>query len=154
MSARFRHLFVMRPAPIADADISVGETMHAMASDSSIVTATVENKADRGMTLDVRACAWRQEGELDVLTPSHDIRVGPASFVLAPKSKKIVRFAVTAHDVTCECAYQIEFSDREGRTQAALHAFLSPIGASSSLRARDVAEPPLLLKKPRSMVRS
>ncbi len=148
MSARFHHLFFMRPAPQADAGIHIGAMMHAMASDKSIVTAIITNNTDRGMTLDANASAWRQEGDLDVLTPSHDIRIGPASFVLAPQTKQIVRFGITAHDPLHERAYQVAFSDCDGCNLATLPVFIAPVGARASLRVcieRNSQTPRLIL---------
>jgi hypothetical protein len=135
MSARFSHVFFMRAAQDANADIHIGEMMRAIASDKSIVSAVVTNKTDRGMTLDVKAAAWRHEGDLDVLSPSRDIRVGPGAFFLAPRSTQIVRFGVTTHEGILERAYHVTFSNRDGGELAAFPIFVAPVGAKASLCA-------------------
>ncbi|WP_216320928.1 fimbrial biogenesis chaperone [Deinococcus aestuarii] len=74
----------------------------------SLTTQTTFTNLDRlPMSFSVEVFEWTSEGGQDVLTPTSDVLVNPASFTLAPNGKQVIRVGVRRKPGDRELTYRV-----------------------------------------------
>ena len=64
-----------------------------LAHGQSATTIEVRNRGDAPAAVQIRAYAWTQAGDEDILTPTHDIIVSPPMFTVPMAGARVVSFS-------------------------------------------------------------
>ena len=142
MTTRWMHALLLAlaaPCAAMAAVIEVAPVSHELAPGQQALSMTVTNRADSGVSLQVRGFAWTQDDGQDRLLPAADVLVAPAIFSLAPGQSQVLRAALRAPATLREGSYrllidELPMAGETGQVRMALRLSI-PVFVPGSARA-------------------
>lgn len=104
---------------------------------------TIQNEAERPVSIQVRPYAWSMKNAEDVLEPTKDILVGPSVVTIQPHAKQVIRAALrTTPGATEEKTYRVSFVEIPHSDPTATRQVQMTLNVTIPLFVAPVVTPP------------